>query len=217
MCRQQYGKIMSIGSTAMLSLIDGFEDYAVSKSMAASYLKRLDAAFSAYGVNGYVFAPDFVATKYSKEIRGSAPSLLPAEVASKLYDALTTTSSFMTLQYVGSSEDGTYGFAPSSSLEENLPSGVAISKNDEAKSFIIEDANDEKLVICIKSILQNASNEQIRNGGMGSTPGWDSLAQIQIMLEVERRFKQKFSSADFESIKTYNGILTALRTHKEIL
>ncbi|MGY9053921.1 MAG: SDR family NAD(P)-dependent oxidoreductase, partial [Rhodobacterales bacterium] len=95
MLRQQYGKIMSIGSTAMLSLIDGFEDYAAAKSMAASYLKGLDAGFSAYGVNGYVFAPDFVATEYSKEIRGSAPSLLPAEVASKLYNALTSDSSFM--------------------------------------------------------------------------------------------------------------------------
>mgnify|MGYP006083344327 CR=1 FL=1 len=217
MLRQQYGKIMSIGSTAMLSLIDGFEDYAAAKSMAASYLKGLDAGFSAYGVNGYVFAPDFVATEYSKEIRGSAPSLLPAEVASKLYEALTSDSSFMTVQYIGSSEDGTYGFMPSRQLDTNLPLSAVASKNDEEKSFYNKGANDEKLVVCIKLVLPNASNEQIRNGGMGLTPGWDSLAQIQVMLEVERHFKQKFSSVDFETLKTYNGILAALKTHKVVL
>ena len=212
MCRQQYGKIMSVGSTAMLSLIDGFEDYAASKSMAASYLKRLDAGLSAYGVNGYVFAPDFVATEYSKEIRGSAPSLLPGEVASKLYDAFTTASSFMTVQYVGSSGAGVYGFVPSSTGEEGSPLSVAASKSDEGESFIFEGDDEEKLVKGIKSILRNASIEEIRNGGMGLTPGWDSLAQIQIMLEVEGLFKRKFSSADFESLKTYNSILTAMTT-----
>lgn len=212
MCKQQYGKIMLIGSTAMLSFIDGFEDYAASKSMAASHLKRLDAGFSAYGVNSCVFAPDFVATEYSKEIRGSAPALLPGEVASKLYDALTSASSFMTVEYVGSSENGAYGFVPSISRRESLPLGVAASKSDEGKSFILEFDDEEKLVKGIKSILRNASNEEIRNGGLGLTPGWDSLAQIQIMLEVEGLFKRKFSSADFESLKTYNGILTALAT-----
>ena len=212
MCKQQYGKIMSIGSTAMLSLIDGFEDYAASKSMAASYLKRLDSSFSAYGVNSYVFAPDFVATEYSKEIRGSAPSLLPGEVASKIYDALTSASSFMTVQYVGSSENGAYGFVPTSAWKESLPEGVAGTKMDEGKSFIFEFDDEEKLVKGIKSILRNASNEEIRNGGLGLTPGWDSLAQIQIMLEVEGLFKRKFSSVDFENLKTFNGILTALTT-----
>ena len=92
-----------------------------------------------------------------------------------------------------------------------------VSKNDEGQSFYNKGANDEKLVVCIKLILPNASNEQIRNGGMGLTPGWDSLAQIQVMLEVEQHFKKKFSSVDFETLKTYNGILTALKTHEEVL
>ncbi len=216
MLRQQYGKIMSVGSTAMLSLIDDLEDYAAAKSMAASYLSRLDAGFSAYGINGYVFAPDFVATEYSKDIRGSAPSLLPAEVASKLYDNLTSNSSFMIVQYIGSSEDGTYGFMPASKFNTNLSSGAVTLTSDEEQSSSNRDARDENLALCIKSILQNASNEQIRNGGMGLTPGWDSLAQIQIMLGVEQHFKIKFSSVDFENLKTFNGILTALRTRRKV-
>jgi hypothetical protein len=69
--------------------------------MAASYLNRLDASFGAYGVNGYVFTPDFIATHYSKEIIGSSPALVPAEVASKIYDTLTTDAPFMTVQYMG--------------------------------------------------------------------------------------------------------------------
>ena len=63
---------------------------------------------------------------------------------------------------------------------------------------------------CIKKILLGVSNEQIRDGGLGLTPGWDSLAQIQILLEVEKQFKLKFSSSDYEVLKTYNGIFSAL-------
>ena len=101
---------------------------------------------------------------------------------------------------------------PSSTWEERSTLGVDASESNEGKSFIRELDEEEKLVKGIKSVLRNASNEEIRNGGMGLTPGWDSLAQIQIMLEVEGLFQWKFSSADFESLRTYNGILTALTT-----
>ena len=44
----------------------------------------------------------------------------------------------------------------------------------------------ERLIFCLKKVLTKASDEDITEGGMGITPGWDSLAQIQIMLEVEK-------------------------------
>lgn len=215
MLRRQHGKILTIGSTAMLSMIDGLEDYAIAKSMAASYLKWVDSRFSAYGINGFVLAPDFVATEYSKAIRGGMPSLLPSEVASKVYDILTSDSSFMTVQYVGSSEAGTYGFMPNN-LEDTDGSSVVVASNQKEEiSYSRHGANEERLLGCIKLILLNASSEAIRNGGLGLTSGWDSLAQIQIMLEVERHFNLKFSSGDFENLKTYRGILTALRARTE--
>jgi acyl carrier protein len=177
----------------------------------------LDTGLSAYGVNGYVYAPDFVSTEYSKQIRGNLPSLLPAEVASKLYETLNSESSFMTVQHVGSSMDGSYGFFQDSRSSANSPLNAVVSKNDEEKPSDIKDANDEQLVKCIQLILPTLSYEQISDGGMSFTPGWDSLAQIQIMLEVEKQFEQRFSSVDFENLKTFNGILKALNKYKGVL
>ena len=58
-----------------------------------------------------------------------------------------------------------------------------------------------------KKVLTKASDEDITEGGMGITPGWDSLAQIQIMLEVEKEFEIKFTSDEFESLKTFEDLL----------
>lgn len=210
MLKKQKGKIALIGSTAMMSMIDGLEDYAASKSMAASYLKRLDSGLGHYGINGYVFAPDFVSTEYSEKIRGNSPSLLPEEVASKLYKMLTSESSFMTVQYLDSLMDGSYGFSHNSQSNDNLLLNSIYSKNDKDKIDQFIDDSESKLVKCIQLILPNASYEQIRDGGMGITPGWDSLAQIQVILEVEKLFEHRFTSSDFENLKTFNGILKVL-------
>jgi acyl carrier protein len=37
------------------------------------------------------------------------------------------------------------------------------------------------------------------------------------MLEVEKQFEQRFSSVDFENLKTFNGILKALNKYKGVL
>jgi hypothetical protein len=112
--------------------------------MAASYLNRLDESFGAYGVNGYVFTPGFVATPYSKEIVGSSPALLPAEVASKIYDTVTTDAFFMTVQYIGLSMDGTYGSRSFGQFNPSEPLVPQASQNVGEQSFNNQGAIDEK-------------------------------------------------------------------------
>ena len=64
----QGGVIALLGSSAMITQVDGFEDYVASKSMAANYLAGIDKKYSFYGVEGKVHAPTFVSTKYSKNL-----------------------------------------------------------------------------------------------------------------------------------------------------
>ena len=208
---QQGGKVMSIGSTAMLTQIDGFEDYAAAKSMAASYLARINAKFSSYGVEGRVFAPNFVSTEYSKDLRGDAPSLLPAEVATKLFDTINDSTDFMTIQNIGSLAAGKYGFAPSNRPNTSTANHETKQQNNRDEFLVSKTALNERLVLCVKRILPKASSEQIYDGGMGLTPGWDSLAAIQILLEVEGEFKKNFSSDEFEHLKTYNEIVSNIQ------
>ena len=211
MLTQQGGIVLSMGSTAMLTQIDGFEDYAAAKSMAASFLARVNAKFSFYGVEGRVFAPNFVSTEYSKDLRGDAPSLLPAEVATKIFDSINDSTDFMTVQNIGSLTAGEYGFAPSNRAKTGMENHAKKPPNNVHEFLISKTAPNERLVLCVKRILPKARSEQIYEGGMGITPGWDSLATIQILLEIEREFEKKFSSDEFEHLKTYNEILSNIQ------
>lgn len=213
MLSQQNGKILFIGSTAMLKTTNGLENYAAAKSMAASYLSRINTEFSPYDIQGQVFAPDFVSTEYSKELRGNLPSLLPAEVASKIYDKLIYSSKFMTVQNVGSSMDGRFGFEEEDNVENDLPKPSIINNNDLSTQNSL---TDEILIKCIKRVLPKASEDQIRKGGLGLTPGWDSLAQIQIILEIERQFEKKFTSAEYEILVNYKSILLTIQNFTDL-
>ena len=210
MLRHQKGKVISIGSTAMLTHINGLEDYAASKVLAANFLSHFDATFGAYGIRGNVLAPDLVATKFSKNIRGEKASLMPAEVGEKIFDIATNSNSFMTVQYMNSISKGSFGF--SGSVADEI-STEQEKKHPLKKKKIVSDRGDsieEELILCAQKILPKASDKSLRSGGLGITPGWDSLAQIQILLEVESHFGHAFSAADYDELKSFHGILASL-------
>ena len=203
----QDGVIALLGSSAMITQVDGFEDYAASKSMAANYLAGIDKKYSFYGVEGKVHAPTFVSTKYSKKFRGKSQSLIPSEVAVEVFDLINQSKDFMRIQNIGSVVNGKFGFSNSRPLNiNNQEYSNENPKTKQSKTINYEEIS-ERLIFCLKKVLPKSSDEDISEGGMGITPGWDSLAQIQIMLEVEKEFKIKFTSEEFESLRTFEDLL----------
>ena len=64
--------------------------------------------------------------------------------------------------------------------------------------------NREKLKGLIKKILRVPDAEAFSSGGLGITPGWDSLSQIEIIITVESEFGVSFSSAEISEVTQYS-------------
>jgi len=210
MLANQSGVVLSIGSTALLSRLQGWDDYAAAKSMAAGFLDRLDRENRSYGIFGKVLAPTYVASAYSKSFRGQNAALLPHEVAIEAFDMVSNPSSFMRVQNVGSVVDGIFGFGPdkTSPLDAQTESQSVFVNS---KSYPREDDLENRLLFVVKSILKMSSENEIIEGGLGIAPGWDSLAQIQIILAVENELGLAFTSNEIETTSTFRMLLTTCR------
>lgn len=77
--------------------------------------------------------------------------------------------------------------SPSASNNAPPPAGAATSRLDGV----------------LLSLLPKLSSDQLANAAMNSTPGWDSLMQLRLMMALEREFKRSIPTAKFEQLKTY--------------
>ena len=130
-----------------------------------------------------------------------------------VFDIIENGGDFLTLQYVDSIVSGAFGFSPNASEIENTiyPGDIVGNYNHDNSQQSLH----TELVSCISKILPNLSKEEILNGGLGLVQGWDSLAQIQILLEVEKKLGFKFSSSDYSGLKTFQGIYSVLDSRKQ--
>lgn len=79
-----------------------------------------------------------------------------------------------------------------------------------------KDTNDKKIEIHktlkykLKKILKIKGNFDFENSGIDKTPEWDSLKQIEIVLDLESHYQFKFDSKDIDKITNFKGLLLAI-------
>jgi len=184
---------------------------AAVKSMAASFLERVNKEYTPYNVFGRVLAPTYVISDYSKSLRGQNQALTPAEVAIQVFEMAINATEFMRVQKVDTNSDGSYGFELKESSEEEFnDTTLSVTKRIESQN---EDKLESRLFSAIQRVLPKCSEKEIIKGGLDLTNGWDSLAQIQIMLAVEKEMHITFLSNEIESLSTFNGIAKACQNH----
>lgn len=59
-------------------------------------------------------------------------------------------------------------------------------------------------------ILDEPGIELSRDSNASNTPNWDSLAHIEIIEMVQRRFKVTFSLAELQTLKDVGGLVDLL-------
>ena len=64
----------------------------------------------------------------------------------------------------------------------------------------------EKVKLIAARILAFDTSRITGDSGIGFTPGWDSLKQIEILLAVEHEFDIRFVSVDFSELTTVSRI-----------
>lgn len=90
---------------------------------------------------------------------------------------------------------------PSHGLLELLEAGPTTDSPPVSPSSY--NAPPSRLDSMLLSLLPKLSPEQLASAAMNSTPGWDSLMQLRLMMVLEREFKTSIPTAKFEQLKTY--------------
>ena len=75
------------------------------------------------------------------------------------------------------------------------------------------DNPDSRIAEVVRRTLKLQSNVELLGGGVGITPGWDSLRHIELILELESVFGFRFRSDEVEKIMNYDSLLSVTRGH----
>ena len=203
MLARQKGRLLFIGSTAMLRGLPGWEDYAAAKAMGGGLASGLDSRFAGFGVRGLVLMPGFVATAFSAGTRGDSPALLPQEVAAEVLAMIESPDASAVVLEVGRYESGRLGLAAPQAPRRAAPTTETAAAAPAAApaSSSIEDA--------VRQALRLPPGTAIAGGGMGITPDWDSLRQIEIVLALEARLGVRFTSAELAELNQFDRLLAA--------
>jgi short-subunit dehydrogenase/acyl dehydratase/acyl carrier protein len=208
MLARQKGRVLMIGSTAMLRALPGWEDYAAAKSMAAAFAIGLNGQYSAYGLRGLVLVPGYVATPFSDAFRGNAAALLPQEVAAAVADMIENPKSSALVLENGREAYGDLGFVSAHTPPVAAPS-PALSAPDSPLKESSMPASSAQVPALVRRVLHLPQDTDLTGGGVGVTSGWDSLRQIEIILALEAELNIHFSSADITELGAFDALLSA--------
>jgi|GEM_PF-387702 len=224
MLSRQMGLVLSLGSVAVERAIASLQDYAATKVMAAQYTNVLDNKYSLYGVKGLSVLSGLVDTNYSANLQNTEKAMMPEELVEQM---LNVTLGNKVAQSViiedGILRIGRFGFSAYKKHQEQTDNAYKLPSqadpdirldNLEGKELCSSLVNE--VTRTIRKVLKLEQNVSFNEGSLGITPGWDSLAHIRLILELETKFGIKFGSEDIENSKTIDD-LTNIIAKKQVM
>jgi short-subunit dehydrogenase/acyl dehydratase len=210
--RRQVGGVLMIGSTALRHHPAGWDDYVAAKAMAAAYVEGLSIRYARYGIEGLMLSPGFVRTGFSAKWRKEAmPVLLPEQVAELAVEILTEVPAERRGNCVWLEPDrtefGNWGFA----LQGFVRAGEQENSNHEPVALASEAVGADRFEATVQRLLNLPANRSLAGGGLGRTPGWDSLRHIELLLGLERAYDIRFSSSEIERARNFESLMNLWR------
>lgn len=217
MLARQDGVAVTIGSIATERVIPGWHDYSAAKAMAGQFLTAFHKSNSAFGVRGLTVLSGLVATDYSAAAQGSGPAMLPEELADQvLHEAFDDRARSAVIIEGGISRRGNLGFhvdsAPAPSVPEQMGKGGTLARGADQEA-LGADGPDTRIASTVRRKLGLPMDADLSEGGVGITPGWDSLRHIELVLELESTFGIRFAAGEVEKILDYETLVQVVRRH----
>ncbi len=204
---RQEGRIIFLSTIYLAKPIINFEDYISIKSMSTAYLSSLNNFYSNYDILYKSILPAVVDTPFSKDA-GEIDKLIPEEVAEQIENMIRDSSNECFLQEITGIKKGLYGFIEKninhlSNDNENNIQEFQKNISELPRSVKNKSNNYLKLNNIFKTCLLLPENVEIEKLTYGSTPSWDSLAQLQIIAEFESVFNIRLNSRQLETTNSY--------------
>ena len=213
----QQGAIVLLGTAAVRASIPGWEAYSGAKAMAMNLIDSLDRRFARYGIRGLTLAPGYVATRFSAPYRSAADAaLLPGEVAEALVTLLGQTDDPGNTVFLepGRAHRGRFAFqsgdAPAPPVPAAAPKeggGAGLLSTGATPATPNGPPSTEGIAQAIRAVLRVPATHDLAGGGLGLTPGWDSLKHIEIILAVEARAGVHFSSHEIAATHRFDELV----------
>jgi NAD(P)-dependent dehydrogenase (short-subunit alcohol dehydrogenase family)/acyl dehydratase/acyl carrier protein len=207
---RQKSAIVLVGSTAVEHTPPGWESYAGAKAMAATYVNGIERAYAGYGLRGLQLLTGLVATRFSAEYRGTAPALLPQEVAEallQLIDDRRNPENTLRLD-LGGCTRGRFGFYTNQKSEHGASQAAPAALGPTATRVPVGASENGRspaaAVIC--KLLQLPAEADLTNAGLGTTPGWDSLKHIELLLSLEASLGIHFDSSEMSHLQRFSQL-----------
>lgn len=207
MLERQKGIVVMIGSEAIRTRPVGWDDYVAAKCAAATYAETIARRHGNHGLRGVVVHPSFVAGDYSAAHRpDDAAALLPEEVAEVVAGVVAGEQLDAELWIrpgiveSGPVRDGlasptapvSSSGAPGADLGAPANTDPAASTNDAGTLG----GDIERLA---REVLRLDASDDLTGAALGRTKNWTSLAQIELVLALEREFSIAFVSSDLSA------------------
>ncbi|HAT50287.1 MAG: SDR family NAD(P)-dependent oxidoreductase [Nitrospirae bacterium] len=206
---RQEGQILMLGSSAVQSIPEGWEDYTAAKAAASHYIAGLNDRFGTCGFIGWVLAPGRVNTGFIKEWHHpDTPSLQPEQIAEAAYALLCgqhgTDGGYLWLEPQIPERLGRFGFYDSEMRASLEPDRSARS------SPSVGTVQETDIDGLFRQFFKLTSSDNIASARVGESLYWDSLRHIEFMLFLEKNMGLTFSSKDIDRTKRYLDLVSLI-------
>lgn len=205
---RQKAAVLLIGTSATEYALPGWEAYGAAKRMSAQYIDDLERRYARFGLRGLTLMPGLVMTRFSSAFRKDSPALLPAEVAEAVVELVASESDDnVALIEVGSVRRGRNGIIPSGGGAASTggdPSPVTARTLDAPVRAVT--ARTPAVASIVRKCLGLHPEADLAHAGMGSTPGWDSLKHIELLLALEAQLGIRFTSSEIDETRRFSRL-----------
>lgn len=190
-------------------------------SLGSNNKQPFDTAYGAFGVRGLNFFAGLVDTPFSHKAAGTTFAMSVAEVADHLLEAIRDTDrrdSGIIVEAGKEVRHGTLRFGgeatarPMASAPEEAPGTSAAQDAPVADNGSGIERRLEGVLIRTLGIPSLGHRE---SAGIGVTPGWDSLRQIEIVLATEQEFAIRFRSDEIGELQSFEALCRRLQNRAD--
>jgi len=215
---QQFGRLVFISSSALHYHPEGWDDYCAAKAAGVNYCSGIKHRYQSVGISTNVVAPGLMDTSFSEKLNmDRSRSMLPEQVAGEVVSILEEDNSFYTWVEETETRKGNYGFISNANSQMQRDSQSAAFLSDsihgqsetESKDFYID--IDNRLRSLIGSQLKLNEGINWLDAGVATTPKWDSLNHMLLLVEIERCFQVSISSTEMDRTSTYPKLLDLVK------
>ncbi|MGW2842957.1 SDR family NAD(P)-dependent oxidoreductase [Streptomyces sp. NPDC001493] len=188
MLLRQQGCVLLLGSEASRHHPKGWSDYVAAKAAAESVLRGIDRHHGVCGVRAVVVEPGYVQGRYSADVRPAGMlGLLPEEVAELVVTEVSDVAAPSRRVWLSTDGATRYALDGGAAPEDEAASASGPAAQASApRGGPVVSGHTERVEAAVRRVL--GPDVDVRGGGVGLTPGWDSLGQIQVVLAVEEEF-----------------------------